>query len=115
MSNETENAMFLSDTLLCGPIQTNVKMSDIMTADISSTFLVSGIYQVLSEPTFIMILLSALISAFVYWRFNVGMYRNYSIKRQNELINSLHLSIEHLVKRDVITSLLLKMSKKKER
>lgn len=115
MSNEEENMMFYSDTMLCGPIPSMIKISEIMTSSIMTTTFIKDIYQFISEPTLVIIILTTLISALVYWRFNEGQYRNFTIRRQKEMLDSLNLTIDHLVKRDVITAILLKMSKKKLR
>ena len=78
------------------------------------TFILGWITEIFEQIPFIIILLSIIAVIVVYRNYNVDKtYYNYILKREQEIMHTIYLFYDSFKKGDIITSMLLKITKEK--
>ena len=100
----------------CGPVGDGNPMSMPMTDGIKNNVFFGWFHTILSTPTVILLMLFLFICIAVFKNNSPDeVYYNFVTERHRKLLDNFHLAYEQLRKRDVITSILLHLSKKKDR
>ena len=98
----------------CGPVSTRVRLSGILTDKMRDTIFIGWIIKLFQEAPFIMILIALIFIILIYRKYSPdSRYYEYLVKRQLELSKTFHVFYEQISKRDVLTSMLLKVTKQK--
>ena len=108
------NILIYDKSKFCGPIKYQKKLSSILTSKLRDTFILGWITELFEQVPFIIILLSIIAVIVVYRNYNPDKkYYNYILKRQQEIMQTIYFFYDSFKKGDVITSMLLKITKEK--
>ena len=108
------NILIYDNSKFCGPIKYQKKLSSILTNKLKDTFILGWITELFEQVPFIIILLSIIAVIVVYRNYNPDKkYYNYILKRQQEIMQTIYFFYDSFKKGDVITSMLLKITKEK--
>ena len=108
------NILIYDNSKFCGPNKYQKKLSSILTTIMRDTFILGWITEIFEQIPFIIILLSIIAVIVVYRNYNVDKtYYNYILKRQQEIMHTIYLFYDSFKKGDIITSMLLKITKEK--
>ena len=108
------NILVYNYNKFCGPIRYQKKLSSILTAKMRDTFVIGWLTDLCQQIPFIIILLSIIAVIVVYRNYNPDKrYYNYILKRQQEIMQTIYFFYDSFKKGDVITSMLLKITKEK--
>ena len=98
----------------CGPTKYHKKLSSILTMKMKDTFIIGWITELFEQVPLIIVLLSIIAVIVVYRNYNPDKrYYNYILKRQQEITHTFQFFHENFKKGDIITSMLLKITKEK--
>ena len=108
------NILIYDNSKFCGPNKYQKKLSSILTTKMRDTFILGWITEIFEQIPFIIILLSIIAVIVVYRNYNVDRtYYNYILKREQEIMHTIYLFYDSFRKGDIITSLLLMITKEK--
>ena len=98
----------------CGPVKSRIKLSSVLTDKMKDILILGWIVGLFQQLPFIIIIISIFFIALIYRKYNPDKrYYEYIIKRQEDLINTFYVLYEQISKRDILTSMLLKISQQK--
>ena len=98
----------------CGPVRSYVRVSDVFTEAISDSPFFGGISFCFREIPFIIVILALVFIVLIYKNnYLDSRYNEYLRKKQRELDNTFRVYYEQISKRDLLTSMLLKVTKLK--
>ena len=108
------NILVYNHTKFCGPTKYHQKLSSILTMEMEDTFIIGWITELFEQVPLIIVLLSIIGVIVVYRNYNPDKrYYNYISKRQQEITHTFQFFHENFKKGDIITSMLLKITKEK--
>ena len=108
------NILVYNFSKFCGPTKYQKKLSSILTNTMKDTFVIGWITELFEQVPFIIVLLSIIAVIVVYRNYNPDKrYYNYILKRQQEITHTFNFFQENFKKGDIITSMLLKITKEK--
>ena len=108
------NIFIYNTSKFCGPTKYQNKLSSILTNKMKDTFVIGWITELFAQIPFTIILLSIIAVIVVYRNYNPDKrYYNYILKRQQEIMHTFHFLSESFKKGDIITSILMKITKEK--
>ena len=108
------NILVYNFSKFCGPTKYQKKLSSILTNTMKDTFVIGWITELFEQVPFIIVLLSIIGVIVVYRNYNPDKrYYNYILKRQQEISHTFNFFQENFKKGDIITSMLLKITKEK--
>ena len=114
---ESEDALSIlvfNKTNWCGPVKSFVRLSSVMTEQMEDTIGIGWIVGLIQQLPLVIILISIVIVILVYRKYNPDVrYYDYLVRRQQELSNTFHVFFEQISKRDILTSMLLKILQQK--
>ena len=112
--NDNINILIYNSNKFCGPTKYQKKLSSILTNKMKDTFVIGWLTDLFQQIPFIIILLSIIAVIVVYRNYNPDKrYYNYILKRQQEILHTFYFIYESFKKGDIITSMLLKITKEK--
>ena len=108
------NILIYNNSKFCGPTKYQNKLSAILSNKMKDTYIIGWITELFEQVPFIIILLSIIAVIVVYRNYNPDKrYYNYILKRQQEILHTFYFIYESFKKGDIITSMLLKITKEK--
>ena len=108
------NILIYNFNEFCGPTKYQRKLSSILTNKMRDTFVIGWITDLFSQIPFMIVLLCIIFVIIIYRNYNPDKrYYNYILKRQQEIMHTFHFFCESFKKGDIITSMLLKITKEK--
>ena len=114
VADDSFNIMKYNVTNWCGPVRTKEQLSSVLTNTMKDTLFIGWLVGLFQQIPFVIILISVLIIILVYRQYNPDIrYYDYIIKRQQDLSNTFHQFYQQISKRDILTSMLLKMTQQK--
>lgn len=114
VAEDSYNILLYNTTNWCGPVESKVRLSSVLTNKMKETLFFGWFVGLFQQLPFIIILISVLLIVLIYRQYNPDIrYYEYIIKRQIELSNTFHVFYEQISKRDILTSMLLKMTQQK--
>lgn len=112
---ESSILVYNFDRIRCGPINSNVRLSSIFTELMEDAPLFGWIVGIIKEMPFLIVIIALVFIVILYRKYNPdSRYYEYLIKRQKGLDNNFQMFYEQISKRDVLTSMLLKVTKQEE-
>lgn len=103
------------DRIRCGPINSNVRLSSIFTELMEDAPIFGWIVGIIEEMPFLIVVIALVFIVILYRKYNPdSRYYEYLLKRQKGLDNNFQMFYEQISKRDVLTSMLLKVTKQEE-
>ena len=109
-----ESYLVYNKTNWCGPVKSFVRLSSVMTEQMEDTIGIGYIVGLIQQFPFVIILISVVLVILIYRKYNPDVrYYDYLVKRQQELSNTFHVFFEQISKRDILTSMLLKILQQK--
>jgi hypothetical protein len=113
-NDDSYNVMKYNETNWCGPVRSKEQLSSVLTNNMKDALFIGWFVGLFQQIPFVIILISILIIILVYRQYNPDIrYYDYLIKRQQDLSNTFHQFYEQISKRDILTSMLLKMTQQK--
>ena len=113
-STESFNILLYNTNNWCGPLKSKMQLSSIMTNKMKNTLFIGWIVNLFQQLPFIIILFSVFLIILIYRKYNPDKrYYEYIVNRQKELVNTFYSLYEQISKRDMITSMLLKITQQK--
>lgn len=98
----------------CGPVRSFVRVSDIFTNTVADAPLIGRAIYLLQEMPILIVILALVFIVIIYRKNNIdSRYNEYLKKKQRELDNTFRVYYEQISKRDMLTSMLLKVTKLK--
>ena len=98
----------------CGPVRSFVRVSDAFTNAVSDSPLLGGISYILQEMPFLIVILALVCIVLIYKNNYLDRrYNEYLKKKQKELDNTFRVYYGQISRRDLLTSMLLKVTKLK--
>ena len=111
----SETILLYDKSNWCGPVKTRIRYSEILTDKIVDTVFIGWILKLFQEAPFIMALISLIFIILIYRKYNPDKrYYEFLVKRQLELAKTFHIFYDQISKRDILTSMLLKVTKQKD-
>ena len=108
------NVLFSFKKNWCGPVKSRIKLSSILTEKMKDILILGWIVGLFQQLPFIVIIISIFLVALIYRKYNPDTrYYEYIIKRQEDLINTFYVLYQQISKRDILTSMLLKITQQK--
>ena len=112
---KTSVLIYNFDRIRCGPINSNVRLSSIFTELMEDAPLFGWIVGIIKEMPFLIVIIALVFIVILYRKYNPdSRYYEYLLKRQKGLDNNFQMFYEQISKRDVLTSMLLKVTKQEE-
>ena len=112
--DESFNILLYNTANYCGPVRSRVKLSSILTNKMKDIKIIGWIVNLFQQLPFIIILISLVLIILIYRKYNPDKrYYEYIFKRHKELINTFYVLYEQISKRDILTSMLLKITQQK--
>ena len=109
-----ESYLVYNKTNWCGPVKSFVRLSSVMTEQMEDTIGIGYIVGLIQQFPFVIILISVVLVILIYRKYNPDVrYYDYLVRRQQELSNTFHVFFEQISKRDILTSMLLKILQQK--
>lgn len=114
VTNESYNILLYNYENYCGPVKSKVKLSSILTDKMRNIFVLGWLVELFLQLPFIIILISIVLIMLIYRKYNPDKrYYEYIYQSQKKLINSFHILYEQISKRDILNSMLLKITQQK--
>ena len=108
------NVLVYNKTNWCGPVKSHVRLSSIMTENMKDTIGIGWIAGLIQQIPCAIILIAVFFVILAYRKYNPDVrYYDYLVRRQQELSNTFHVFFEQISKRDILTSMLLKIVQQK--
>lgn len=112
--DESFNILLYNTENYCGPVRSKIKLSSILTNKMKDIIIISWIVNLFQQLPFIIILISFVFIILIYRKYHPDKrYYEYIFKRHKELINTFYILYEQISKRDILTSMLLKITQQK--
>ena len=112
---KTSVLIYNFDRVRCGPINSNVRLSSIFTELMEDAPIFGWIVGIIEEMPFLIVIIALVFIVILYRKYNPdSRYYEYLLKRQKGLDNNFQMFYEQISKRDVLTSMLLKVTKQED-
>ena len=114
VTDNSFNYLLYNTANWCGPLKSKMKLSSIMTNKMKNALFIGWFVNLFQQLPFIIILFSVFLIVIIYRKYNPDKrYYKYIVNRQKELVNTFYSLYEQISKRDIITSMLLKIIQQK--
>ena len=114
VTDESFNILLYNTKNWCGPLKSKIQLSSILTNKMKNTPIIGWIVNLFQQLPFIIILFSIILIILIYRKYNPDKrFYDYIANRQKEIVNSFYILYEQISKRDILTSMLLKITQQK--
>ena len=108
------NILLYNSLNYCGPVRAKTKLSSILTNKMKDINIIGWNISLFQQLPFIIILISFVLIILIYRQYYPDKrYYKYIFKRHKDLLNTFYVLYEQISKRDVLTSMLLKITQQK--
>lgn len=108
------NILLYNTNNWCGPLKSKVKLSSILTKKMKDILVIGWIIGLFQQLPFIVVLIAVVLVILIYRKYYPDTsYYEYIIHRQKDLLNSFYILYDQISKRDILTSMLLKITQQK--
>ena len=114
VTDESFNILIYNTENWCGPLKSKVKLSSILTKKMEDILFIRWIVGLFQQLPFIIVSIAVVLVILIYRKYYPDKsYYEYIVKKQKDLLNSFYVLYDQISKRDILTSMLLKITQQK--
>ena len=114
VTDESFNILIYNTENWCGPLKSKVKLSSILTKKMEDILFIRWIVGLFQQLPFIIVSIAVVLVILIYRKYYPDKsYYEYIVKKQKDLHNSFYVLYDQISKRDILTSMLLKITQQK--